>query len=389
MSNSSLNQSEPWLLGSNTSNKVPDMAEKPENAEKMSDGAGQATQTSQAMKHPAAQPTNSNDTNPYDSSSADTSQDVINAKKAAVAKKVKGELIRFLGTGGVAVNKAGGIKIALTFAQNSFDDYVAKFKMPDGNTYTKMEDVLIALGGSVASIPKDDSKPASKKEPKAPKPNNDSMSTIRMDAHNTAKKRLEELLQQKLPLSVGSSYTILDLGIVDPRKCLHNHVQIYPVNYRAEFTVEKNEANEAFIRETEVLPIRFSCAIRFNTELLKPIFVLTNMETGESTRQKNEQLAFRQFFPKIAKGNEPGAEPWSSCAPFSFFNLEAELLIEGMNGALACKDYQFHVTRGYGTAYIDQKKAIESKKKLVLAKTQGGAKEKSLKKRYFYRRTQR
>tara|TARA_A100001015_G_scaffold321646_1_gene453703 strand:+ start:2081 stop:3337 length:1257 start_codon:yes stop_codon:yes gene_type:complete len=370
MSEESQTQSQPWLLGSKTTSDAPDAAEKPGKAEKDADGPGPASQSSPTTLNPTAakQPVKYISAGTQGDSPANIAQDVINAKKAAVAKKVKGELIKYLGSAGVAVNRAGGIKIALTFAQNSCEDYVAKYKMPDGNTYTKMEDVLIALGGSVVSLPK--------KEPKKTTHNGESLSAIRTDAHDAAKKKLDALLEQKATLSVGNNYTILYMGAVDPRKSCHNHVQIYPINYKAEFVVEKNEANESFIRETDVLPIRFSCAIRLNTESIKPVFTLTNTETGETTRQKNEQLAFRQFFPKIAKGNEPGAEPWSSCAPFSFFNLEAELLIEGMSGALACKDYQFHASRGYGTAYVDQTKASESKKKLVLAKTQGGVRTK-------------
>ena len=36
----------------------------------------------------------------------------------------------------------------------------------------------------------------------------------------------------------------------------------------------------------------------------------------------------------------------------SFFSLQTELLIEGLDGALSCEGYKFHAERGYGTSYI-------------------------------------
>jgi hypothetical protein len=38
----------------------------------------------------------------------------------------------------------------------------------------------------------------------------------------------------------------------------------------------------------------------------------------------------------------------------SFFDLSVELLIEGLEGALGCETYRFHVERGYGTRYGTQ-----------------------------------
>jgi hypothetical protein len=38
----------------------------------------------------------------------------------------------------------------------------------------------------------------------------------------------------------------------------------------------------------------------------------------------------------------------------SFFNLQVELLLEGLQGADTCDTYKFHVERGYGSQYYDQ-----------------------------------
>lgn len=37
--------------------------------------------------------------------------------------------------------------------------------------------------------------------------------------------------------------------------------------------------------------------------------------------------------------------------PLSFFNLDVELLIEGLPGILDCSSYIFHRERGYGEVY--------------------------------------
>ena len=54
------------------------------------------------------------------------------------------------------------------------------------------------------------------------------------------------------------------------------------------------------------------------------------------------------FFPDFFQF-DPMSEPDSI---LSFFNLEIELLIEGLPGALACDEYKFHFERGYGDSYM-------------------------------------
>jgi hypothetical protein len=39
---------------------------------------------------------------------------------------------------------------------------------------------------------------------------------------------------------------------------------------------------------------------------------------------------------------------------YSFFNLEAELCIEGLDRAMDCQTYQFHSQRGYGSDYNNE-----------------------------------
>lgn len=45
----------------------------------------------------------------------------------------------------------------------------------------------------------------------------------------------------------------------------------------------------------------------------------------------------------------------------SFFNLQIELLLEGLQGAETCDIYRFHVERGYGSQYFTQDEAAAAK----------------------------
>jgi hypothetical protein len=49
---------------------------------------------------------------------------------------------------------------------------------------------------------------------------------------------------------------------------------------------------------------------------------------------------------------------------YSIFNLEIELLIEGMEGVLDCDSYLFHQERGYGDVYTNEEEYQSSTTKL-------------------------
>lgn len=50
----------------------------------------------------------------------------------------------------------------------------------------------------------------------------------------------------------------------------------------------------------------------------------------------------------------------------SFFNLDIELLIEGLTGSFDCKNYKFHVERGFGESYKTNEQSISSKNAYLL-----------------------
>lgn len=50
----------------------------------------------------------------------------------------------------------------------------------------------------------------------------------------------------------------------------------------------------------------------------------------------------------------------------SFFNLEVELLLEGLENADQCEDYVFHEERGYGEKYDDELGAKAVRKEVIM-----------------------
>ena len=49
----------------------------------------------------------------------------------------------------------------------------------------------------------------------------------------------------------------------------------------------------------------------------------------------------------------------------AMFNLEAELALEGLDGALQCSGYKFHVERGYGDRYVSEEEAALVKSSFI------------------------
>jgi hypothetical protein len=316
--------------------------------------------------------------------------------QADTARQAKVELVAFLSEKGLDLSKAAGVKIVLNHHKpgapkndrvTTIGEYSIRYRCPDGKDYSTKGEVFVALATTTTATNSGASS-TSTATSKKPVPiavsaarnmasNNDA--GIRSDAFNNAKKRLDEIKSKSgagQPVDIDG-IKVFDFGTIDAHKSFSNTMQIYPCKYRAEITVEKTDQNEAFINEKDILPQKFSVAIMKSTDQI-PVFIMKNLATGEESRKKSEQAAFRSHFPRIASGNEPGAEPWCSVAPFSFFNIELEGLIEGMAGSLTCKDYQFHATRGYGPMYTtankreDIRKVLAAKSSAALAAAAGG-----------------
>ena len=191
-------------------------------------------------------------------------------------------MLAYLTSKGLELSKAAGVKIVLaprsrgssnaTDPSSTIPGYDIKYRMPDGKDLISKADVCLKLGGGPASqvkgAPTKLAGPGTSKTPINTAPALSSPtgpdSQIRSDAFSTAKKKVDHI-REHLPTDVDG-LKLLDLGSVDPRRQFHNSIQIYPINYKAEIVIEKNERNEKFINEVDVLPQRFQCVIKSTVE---------------------------------------------------------------------------------------------------------------------------
>ena len=203
-----------------------------------------------------------------------------------------------------------------------------------------------------------------------------SAASVRKTTHEAAKKKLQAA-SGALPVVVGGAgLRVLDFGkIADDPTHFQNQLQLYPVGYKAEITIEDNEVNRAFVdygkqqalsTDATKLPAKFNLIIKQSTNNTA-IFVMENVDTKISKRARTEKGVFREHFPGISP-----EQTWLGLPPFSFFNLQVELLIEGLPKALLCSSYRFHAERGYGDKYTDQKTLTEYKMRLLAQREEGG-----------------
>jgi len=217
--------------------------------------------------------------------------------------------------------------------------------------------------------------------------------TLRKEAHEASMAAFNALASS-LPCAVGEGLLLHALGNLDPRPTFHSPTQLYSMGYRAEITVADTESNRAFVgitshRSNVSLPATFLCYIK-SVQKGAPVFKMTNMATAVAYEMETEEAVFRQHFPGIEKagtGVSTGADgvgdaacggvtgaatggigPWTSVAPFSFFNFEVEKLMEGLKGALLCHSYKMHCQRGYPVKYSDAASAAKAKRCLVISR---------------------
>ena len=300
--------------------------------------------------------------------------------------------------------------------------YQAHFRLADGAVYSQKADVYAALlklpaakggggvsGGGAAAV----KAPGGLKVATSPTAKNaaaitpvgtsggtgagtptSNTVTMRKEAHEAAMAAVGALVGS-LPCAVGGDgLQLYGLGNLDPRPTFHSATQLYTQGYRAEITVADTEKNRAFVgitagRSTVTLPATFLCFIKSGPKGA-PLFKMTNMATTVSHEMETEEAVFRQHFPGIDKagtGVSSGADgtgdslcggvtgaatgglgPWTSVAPFSFFNFEVEKLMEGLKGALLCHSYKMHCQRGYPTKYSDAASAAIAKRSLVITR---------------------
>lgn len=129
----------------------------------------------------------------------------------------------------------------------------------------------------------------------------------------------------------------MNFGTVIVGSSFHSSVQIYPVDYKCEITIN------TYI---------YTCEISNRNE--KPYFSILKNDSNDVYNGSTES----EVWENLTLIEENVVNP-------SFFNLKIELLIEGMDNAIDCKSYKFHKERGYETIYRTDAESYEAKLKFL------------------------
>eukprot|EP01033_Poteriospumella_lacustris_P001523 gene1523-1100_t len=164
-------------------------------------------------------------------------------------------------------------------------------------------------------------------------------SSMRVEAHEDAQRQLESL---QPPRQFGN-IKVLSWGEIDTRSGFHSAIQLWPVGYRCEQVVEGFTLNG--IKKQDII-----CQVGINDAGL-PQFHIYNPSTGGTFIASTEALVWRKFNPNNLDSN------WNP----SFFNLDIELLLEGLPGALDCVEYKLHCERGFGKTYFTEEEFHHAK----------------------------
>eukprot|EP01041_Mallomonas_annulata_P004666 gene4666-9256_t len=144
---------------------------------------------------------------------------------------------------------------------------------------------------------------------------------------------------------------VIKMGEISPNPMFHTLVQIYPVGYKAEIesvkTSSKNKSGDKLTLLCEILE-----------KHEEPEFVISVKSLGKVFRGSTEAIVWNKCNSEIDRNSE-----------LSFFNLQIELMIEGLDGVEQyCPNYKTHYDRGYLSTYHTQTQA-EAAKRAFIAKT--------------------
>jgi len=174
----------------------------------------------------------------------------------------------------------------------------------------------------------------------------------RVEIHKTQQKALNAVAAA-LPLEVGDKITLVSLGKIvrelSDAPEFHNIVQVYPVGYKCRMMMPNLRTLDHKLQsfEFEIIDVDGG-----------PEFVATNSSNGQSVKGSTEEGLFKKLEAVAGYGGAVFGHK-------SVFNLEIELLLEGMDGVLECREYKFHEERGYPTLYTTQDSLVEARHALL------------------------
>jgi hypothetical protein len=258
-----------------------------------------------------------------------------------IEAKAKAELASFLSNKNVDMKLIDNYKIHLKRIKNkkgressSGLGYSVTYTCQDGSILISKTDVLNDIMHTMS------------KKSKNGNVSHDHVS--RAEYYEAARAHFNQFMENNsLPQSIGD-IKVIDIGRIDKRTPFHNSVQIYPVGYKCEQVVSTNSVARG-IRETslwcEIVDVDGD-----------PEFLITVKSTGQTHLAPTEEEVWKKFDPTNVDKN------WNP----SFFNLEIELLIEGLEGSIDCTQYMYHTERGYGTSYFHNEQSAAAKRAYFL-----------------------
>ena len=170
----------------------------------------------------------------------------------------------------------------------------------------------------------------------------------RDEVHRDSSIALRDEIQQ-LPKVYGN-ITVSSFGTIDNSLSFQNTCNVYPVGYKCEINI----VNKLGIRGSSTASHIVLCEI--NKSDNEAQIILSNWKTGTSVIASSESAAWRKYCAMTQIDAED---------KHSIFNLEIELLVEGLEGILDCKEYLFHFERGYGIEYFTEVEAKAHKFQLL------------------------
>eukprot|EP01038_Epipyxis_sp_PR26KG_P012853 gene12853-17228_t len=245
-----------------------------------------------------------------------------------IEKKVRSELVEYLFNKNIEEKWSTEYKINIRKTKQSGNNgfrYGVSFTGPNGDILETRADVMRSILD-------------------AQKRTQLKRSSISMDCRMQAS---EEAFQQIQELSFPHTFDnvkVINLGVVVENPSFQNQVQIYPVGYKCEQTVTTTSLTRGMTKRHIVCEISDMDG--------NPEFRITNLANGDTYLAQTESDVWRKLLGSVAGEVTPD---------LSFFNLDIELLIEGLKGAVDCETYKFHVERGYGDTYHSQAQNIQFK----------------------------
>ncbi len=260
--------------------------------------------------------------------------------------KARKELSSFLANKGIEESQIDGYRIHVKVRKPKRSElhkdpgFSVTYSCPNGSILMSKSDVLSSILDSKRKHQNNHLK------------SNGNASVVRLEAFDEASQILADTT---FPTDIDG-IKVISLGILNISPEFHCLTQLYPVGYRCEQEVSGTSMLNGPSTSWIV------CEIGELDHC--PEFRITVKASGESFIASTESSAWRKvdvkspnysrkvltalLFNQFNAGNvETDSSP-------SFFNLDVERLIEGLEGALSCEGYKFHVERGYGSSYDSQ-----------------------------------